>query len=228
MSGSNVDISNSGLNAFGRGMLRFWWLPLLTLLFALPAVWFFTSRQPKTYRASTSVVVGPNRKITNAREITEVYNTLDRRSIMATLAKTPVTGAVKERVAAEIGGIEDYEISSVVIPDTNILEISADGPNPETAQTIANAIAGQTALYATSFYDTFELKILDPAKQARLIRPIPARNYAVGGLLGLVSGLCLAFLASVLSSLRRRKVYPPIPFEQPTQTGAPRGRFVES
>src|SRR5215213_7668513 len=165
MSGSDVVISKSEPNAAWRGMLRFWWLPLLTLLLAIPAAWFFTARQQNIYRASTTVIVGPNRRITNAREITEVYNTLDRRSIMATLAKTPVTGAVKEQVAAELGAVNDYEISAVVIPDTNILEISADGPNPETALQIANAIAGKTALYAAGFYDTFELKILDPAKQ---------------------------------------------------------------
>jgi capsular polysaccharide biosynthesis protein len=229
MSGSDVVISNfSEPGAAWRGMLRFWWLPVLTLLMAIPATWFFTSRQQKIYRASTSIVVGPSRKISNAREITEVYNTLDRRSIMATLAKTPVTGAVREQVISEIGAINDYEILSVVIPDTNILEISADGPNPETTITIANATASHTAAYAASFYDTFELKILDPAKQSRVIRPVPARNYAVGGILGFVSGICLAFLASLLSSLRRPKVYQPHPVDQSSQAGATHGRYVGS
>jgi capsular polysaccharide biosynthesis protein len=221
---SNVDISSLGMEAIGRKMLRYWWLPLFTLMVALAATWVLSARQQRIYRASTSVIVKPASKITNAREITEVYNTLDRRSVMATLAKTPVTGAIKQQVGVEFEAAHEYEISSVVVPDTNILEISIDGPDPEMARSIADATARQSAVYSAEFYDTFELRVLDPAREARLIRPSLMRNFAVGGTLGLTAGVVIAFLMAYINSVRARhyasKQKPVEKFGIPTSDGS--------
>jgi capsular polysaccharide biosynthesis protein len=147
---------------------------------------------------------------------------------MATLAKVPVTRVLKEQIAAEFEMAQEYVISAVVIPDTNILEISTDGPDPNTAAAIANAAARQTAVYSANFYETFELKIIDPAKQARLIRPSLTRNFVVGGLLGLSVGLVLAFLAAYITSVRiRRKASEQKPAENYNESATPDRRLVD-
>jgi capsular polysaccharide biosynthesis protein len=181
-------------------MLRYWWVVVLTMAIALITASFFTMRQVPLYRSSASLVIGPSSKITNNREITEVYNTLDRRSVVATLAKLPSSGSVKDALARELPEAVEYEITSTVVPDTNILEISVTGPNPQTAQSVANMSAQQATVFASQLYDTFQLKVMDAATTARMVSPDPFRNFAAAILLGFATGLALAFFASLLTA----------------------------
>ena len=183
-----------------RGILRYWWVPLVTLGAALIIATAVTILQRDIYRVSTSVIVGPAPHITNAREIMEVYNTLDRRSVMATLARSPMTGAVRGQVAAEVGPVTDYQISAVVVPDTNILEISVDGPDAELAGRIAASVAAQTAVYSSSLYPSFEIKTLDPPGFPVRVKPSAPRNLAIGTVLGLLAGLGLAVVYPLIES----------------------------
>lgn len=201
MRGSKIERSGLGSKISSKRILRYWWVIVLTTASALFMGWYLTTRQVPSYRASATVVVVPSAKITNNREITEVYNTLDRRSVLATLAKMPLSKAVNDAVAQEIPDARNYEITSVVIPDTNILEISASGPDAQTAQTVVNASVKHAAVLAGQLLDTFQLKSVDPATTARMASPNPVRNYAAATLLGLGIGLALAFLASLLSPL---------------------------
>ena len=201
MRGSKIERSGLGSKISFKRILRYWWVIVLTTASALFMGWYLTTRQVPSYRASATVVIVPSAKITNNREITEVYNTLDRRSVVATLAKMPLSKAVNDAVAQEIPDARNYEITSVVIPDTNILEISASGSDAQTAQAVVNASVQHAAVLAGQLLDTFQLKSVDPATTARMTSPDPVRNYAAATLLGLGIGLALAFLASLLSPL---------------------------
>lgn len=156
------------------------------------------------YRSSARVVVGPSERITNAREVMEVYNTLDRRSVVATLSKMALSEPVVVAVSAEIPEARTYETNCVVVPDTNILEITVTGPNADTAATVANSTARHTIPFAAQMYDSFELKMMDSGGEARITRPVLPRNLAAGAGLGLITGLLLAYLAAFFSARRRR------------------------
>ena len=156
------------------------------------------------FRSSARVVVGPSERITNAREVMEVYNTLDRRSVVATMAKMALSEPVAGAVVSEIPEGRNYETNCVVVPDTNILEITVTGPKADTAAAIANATARHTIPFATQMYGSFQLKMMDPGGETRITRPILPRNLAAGAGLGLTIGLMLAYLSAFLSSRRWR------------------------
>ena len=204
MSGGEIErlAESSSLN---RKLIGYWWLILVTVGIATGVAWLVTINQAPVYRSSTRLVVGPSERITNAREVMEVYNTLDRRSVVATLSKMAVSGEVTGPVLSEISGAHNYETNCVVVPDTNILEITVTGPDAETAAAVANATARHTIPLAAELYDSFQLKRIDAAGVTRIVRPALPRNLAAGAALGLISGLMLAYLASSWSNRREAR-----------------------
>jgi capsular polysaccharide biosynthesis protein len=171
---------------------------------ATGVAWLLTSNQVPIYRSSARVLVGPSERITNAREVMEVFNTLDRRSVVATLSKLALSEPVAGAVVSEIPDARNYETNCVVVPDTNILEITATGRNAETAAAVANATARHMIPFAADMYDSFQLKMLDSG-EARIARPFLPRNLAAGAGFGLIAGLLLAYLAALLSARRGRR-----------------------
>jgi capsular polysaccharide biosynthesis protein len=92
-------------------------------------------------------------------------------------------------------------VSTVVLPDTNILEISVDGSDRRRVAEVANAVAAQAVVYSRQFYQVYELRTLDPAPTlGKRKGPDLIRQLVAGGLLGLLIGLAAAFL---LSQFRR-------------------------
>jgi uncharacterized protein involved in exopolysaccharide biosynthesis len=81
---------------------QYWWLLLLTFLVSFGSTALFTFRRIVTYRAATTLVVGPNESITSSKEIVDTLDTLDRRSVIATFAKVPSSRTVRERAQAQL------------------------------------------------------------------------------------------------------------------------------
>ena len=190
--------------SLNRRVIGYWWLVVISVGVATGVAWLLTTNQVPTYRSSARVVVGPSERITNAREVMEVYNTLDRRSVVATLSKMALSEPVADAVVAEIPEARRYETNCVVVPDTNILEITVTGPNADTAAAVANATARHAIPFAAQMYDSFQLKMMDPGGEARITRPVLPRNLAAGAALGLITGLVLAYLAAFLFARRVR------------------------
>jgi capsular polysaccharide biosynthesis protein len=193
---------------------RYWWIMFLTLAVVLGATAYFTHKQAPIYRATTSVVVGPSEKLAKVDEIVDSLNTLDRRSVVATYAKVPSSRTVRERAREQLNlsrsQMRLYQVTTAVVPDTNILQVSVEGPDPRLTADVANAIAEQAKSYAQEVYGIFGLKVLDRANQpSEPVRPEMARNLSVAAVLGLLLGMGLTFLVEYV----RR--FPHIHAEQP-------------
>jgi capsular polysaccharide biosynthesis protein len=178
---------------------RSWWIIGLTLVVGLGSTAYFTHRQTPIYQATTTVVIGPSEKLAKIGEIVDSLNTLDRRSVVATYAKIPTSRTVRDRAREQLGlshsQMRLYQVRTSVVPDTNILQIAIEGPDPRLAAEVANAVAEQAKSYVQEFYGIFGLKVLDRASQpSRPVGPELTRNLSVGAVLGLLLGIGLAFL----------------------------------
>lgn len=104
-------------------------------------------------------------------------------------------------------GIRGYQIHASVLPNTNIIKVDVEGPDPRRAADVANAAAAVTRREARSMYRIYTMHPLERAVPARHpIYPTPGRNYLVAGLLGLFLGLGVAIL---LERLRSPALPPP-------------------
>ncbi len=210
--------SPSHLEPLRRG----WWVGVLTLAVALAACRFLTARQSPQYRSAVKVVVGPDPGLAETSEILRTLETLERRTVLATFAELSQSPQVREQAAIAMGvavpDLRPYRLSAAIVPNTNVIRIVSEGPAPERAADLANAVASVFGAEAGRLYRPFAIESLTRASAAgRPFLPDPRRNLVVAGTLGLFLGLGLAYAFGRLAALRIV-----LPVEQPARAHAAR------
>jgi len=125
---------------------------------------------------------------------------------MATLAKTPITGAVKERDLPQNLERRPMDVSSVVVPDTNILEFRLASPRPSSSSHF-NAATEQTEFIqpaSTTLHSRLESPSQWSASYSILLRLEFRRRQRRG----LTVGFALVFFAAWLGVARRHQRSP--------------------
>lgn len=198
---------NMGASSLLTGLLRWWWVILLTVLVGAATSFYFTQQQGERFRAETTLVLGPAPGLQDPRQIVDSLDTLDRRSVVATFALLPQSRRVKELARQQLrlsdAQIEDHMVSTAVLPDSNVLAVRVEGPDPNLATAFANAIAQQAIASTGEVYSIYGMKVLDPAGEPTASSQAGAgRRIVAGALGGLLIGVFAAFL---LEMLRRRR-----------------------
>jgi len=180
--------------SFLRLLARWWWVPVLMVGVSLAAGVWWTSSQPRTYRASAMLAVVPNSGVQADADILRSLDALERRTLLATFARLPGTAETKAAVAAtlrlDFGRMRTYAFGASVLPSTNIIRIDVDGPDPRLAARLANAAGEVAAAEARSLYRIYTLRpIAAAAPPARPIHPDPRRNSLAAGVVGLFVGI---------------------------------------
>jgi capsular polysaccharide biosynthesis protein len=200
------------------GVLRVrWWLVVGTVAVALASAAFFTARQDPVYQAATTLTVVPAPHISQTPDILRALETLERRTIVATVARLADAGHARRAAGRAVGLAEGdlarYRVSTTVLPGTNILRITVSGPHGDRASALANALVRATAAEAHAMYRVFEVRPLETAVPAtHPTLPRPTRNYAVAVVLGLLLGAAAALAVDRLMSARARRASPLVPY----------------
>ena len=185
-----------------QALRRGWWVVTLALAASLATATFLTARQERVYRASATLVVAPHESVAETADVLRSLETLERRSVIATFARIP--GAPEARAAtaqrlADVSGLSGFRLEASVLPNTNILKIDVEGPDPERVAAVANAAAEVTRDEIRALYRIFTARTLSRAvKPAKPVHPDPRRNYVVAGLLGVLLGLVLVLAVDSL------------------------------
>lgn len=189
-----------------EALRRGWWILLVAILFSVGSAWWITSREEPRFAAEALLVVAPHRNLKDPGDIIRSIETLERRTVLATLAKIPGRPETKELAGAEMGWdaatLRRYWIGGSVVPQTNLLRVQVQGPDAEGAARLATAAADATRHEADRIYRVYYLRMLEEAEASRRpIRPRPGRNLLVAGVLGLFIGIGATLS---LETLRRR------------------------
>jgi diguanylate cyclase (GGDEF)-like protein len=209
------------INIYLRTLQRGWWIILLMMLGAMNFSLLVSYLTPPVYETSSRFVVSPNAAVySNSWDIVDSLDTLDRRSIINTykelLASPAVygTNAQIQSINSDIVASQ-YNISAVVVPDTNILKLTVQGPDPNGVVMVANAVGKEALDYINKLYSVYNFSILDePELPTKPIRPEPLRNATLGLLVGAVLGTGLAFSREQLQysfdRLKERSIIDPV------------------
>jgi capsular polysaccharide biosynthesis protein len=178
---------------FLRILARWWWVPAVMLGVSLVAGAWWTSLQPQVYRASAMLAVIPNSSVGDA-EVLRSLDVLERRTMLATFARLPGTPQARLAVAGALQrtprDVARYQIGASVLPNTNIIRIDVDGPDPELAAQMANAAGEVAATDARSLYRIYTMRSIAAAEATRgPIHPDPRRNSLAAGVAGLFIGV---------------------------------------
>ena len=200
-----------------RALQRGWRIIVFTALLAINFSLLVSYLSTPIYQVTSRFIVSPNAGIyDNSWDIVSSLDTLDRRSIINTYKEVLASPAIygnspdlQELAAEELES--DYTITVVVVPDSNILKLTVEGPNPDRAMLIVNAIGAQALEVINRLYPVYNFSILEkPEMPSKPIRPQTAQNAGLALLVGLIIGTGLAFskeqLQNTFEQLRQRSI----------------------
>ncbi len=207
-------------NLFLRTLQRGWWIIILSIFITTNVSLAISYITPPVYQTTARYVVSPNAGLfSSSWELLSSLDTLDRRSIVNTYREMIASPSVYER-SPEIQkikqqGLDDFEVSIAVIPDTNILRLTVEGPDPRLVVVVANAISTEILTYMNELNPIYNLSVLEePRLPTAPIRPQPLENALLAFLFGGMVGLVLAFsreqLQNTLDKLRERSIVDPV------------------
>lgn len=197
------------IDTFFRVLLRGWWLILLAVLVTAGSAAYAVSLQAPVYRATTTVQLSPNDQLDDPRLLIDAQNSLERRTTINTLARNAMGSSMQDQVAKALGiqleVVKNAEISAIVVPETNLIEVSARSVEPNYAAAIANTVS--EALRKQVPGRVMQMTIIDRAvPPSAPIEPQPTRTITLGVMFGLVLGIGFALLGY---ALQRMRVTPP-------------------
>lgn len=180
---------------------RNWWLIALAGLAALSIALAWSYRVQPVYRASAQYLVSPGPTLLGSRDqdLIDGIEALDRRSIVTTYAEVMSSGRIQRETAQVIGltpdELSNYVVSTVVLPESTVLELAVEGPDPAMVALLANSIGQRAIEVIRELYVIFDVSVLDEALvPGAPIEPNPIRNAGLALVLGLALGTMLAFI----------------------------------
>jgi capsular polysaccharide biosynthesis protein len=149
--------------------------------------------QPKRYQSEAIASVSPIVSQLSDSEVLHGIDALERRVVVATVAALASSDNTRRRT---IGALRrDYAIDATVLPSTNLIRISVEGPDPKQVASIANRIPalldGQTrAMYRVYTVAPVSAGVVpeDP------FLPRIGRAVLLGLVLGALLGVAIAYL----------------------------------
>ncbi len=181
-----------------------WWIILAALLGSLALGIAYSYAQTPIYEASATFSANPSVSIADTDDQVRVLDTLTRRSgLVSSYCVIMQSELIREQALTALGvteGLaEPYEIQCVVLPDSSILSLSADGPSPYLARDLVNAVGAAGLNYVGGLQEIFELRSLDHAKvEITPISPNHLINISLAAILGLMGGAGFVILRQAL------------------------------
>ena len=189
-----------------RTLLRGWWLIFLTMLIALEVAMVLDYIATPIYQAKASFAVSPNiTELSSSSDILSSLDTLDKRSIVTTYAEFLNSQRIYDETLASLNidptTLTKYTRTTIVITDSNVLELTVQGTDPNTVAVLANSIGQHAIAVIQNLYSAYDISMLDPAVPSQLpVRPVPLRDAGLALALGLVIGCALAILRAQIQS----------------------------
>jgi diguanylate cyclase (GGDEF)-like protein len=189
-----------------RMLQHSWWVAVLTALAAVFAALISSYLTPPVYRCSARYIVSPNPVFLGGEvDYNLIYSldTLDKRTIITTYAEVLNSPRIYAESLALAGiqesDVANYKYAATVLPETNIIDFSVSGPDPELVVALSNTIGQHAVEYAENLYQIYDIGLLDPATvPTDPISPQPVRDAGVAGVVGTALGAALALLRELL------------------------------
>ncbi len=185
------------LKMYLQALWQNWWIIALTVIAAVGVTLFINLLTQPVYRTRLQLLIVPNMLDFEGRDLIYSLDTLDQRSIVATYVEVLNSSRIRREAVSQVGLEPDaaapYQLSAVALPEANVLELAAEGPEPDVAAELANAAAASTIHYFSETYDIYRIELLDPATVPNNpISPTPVRDASLALIMGLVLGGVLA------------------------------------
>jgi capsular polysaccharide biosynthesis protein len=197
-------MDSASLASIRTTIRRRWWLVLLLLAAVLTADAIVSSRSPRSYVARASLLIGPSPNLDHGQLVYSV-DALGRSLIVGTYADVLAADLVRRDALDRLGVSPDstdtgVNIKTAALAESAVIQVIAEAPDPVLAAAVANAVGqvGQTRM--RQLYPIYDLTVVTAATPpTSAYRPDLVRNGSLGLLLGLLLGVCAAYVYDVVS-----------------------------
>lgn len=185
---------------------RSWWLVILTALSAVLIALMTAYMTTPVYSSSARYVISPNPNFFGGDiDYNLIYSmdTLDKRTIITTYAEVLNSPKIYAQTLQEMNlkasDLTEYSHAAVVLPETNIIDFTVLGPDPEVVVMLVENVGQRAVAYASALYPIYDMAQLDPAAvPTEPIYPQPLRDAGVALAVGLALGVGLALTRELL------------------------------
>ena len=187
-----------------RLLQRSWWIVLLTMLTAVAAALITAYMQVPIYSATARFIISPNvTYLIGDNNIIFSLQTLDKRTVITTYAEILNGPSLYDETLGSLQldkeNLNDYSHNALILPDTNIMELTVRGTNPELVATIANRLGQRAIEYVERLYQIYDMSLLDAATIPVVpVSPQPIRDSGVALVVGFAVGVGLALARELL------------------------------
>ena len=186
-----------------RMIQKGWWIIVLAVLATLNVVLIIDMFSTPIYEATTRMILLPNPESFAGKDFISSLTSLDNSSIVTTYADVFDSEFNIQAFTSTLNlpdeELDKYTQSTVVLPDSNVLEVYVTGPDAGITAEWANGVSRTGIDYMKSLYQVYNINILDAAVvPEEPISPQPVRDLSLGGVLGLLVGVILAILRDQL------------------------------
>lgn len=185
-----------------RFIRRGLWIILFCGAVATLLGFYFSSNQTPVYRSTASFIVGPSIGSEEPLDFGDVVygiDALSRRNTVATYAEVFGSNRVFDQAAESLnipGELKsEYIHNAVVLPETSIIRVTAEGPDPIMTTELVTVMSNQATMIMQTLYSAYEITELDIAKAPELpLRPNPIQDAILAGVIGLLLGITIAII----------------------------------
>ena len=180
------------IKAIGGG----WKWIVLCVLIAIVISTAISATTTPVYRSQATFIIAPNKNLPSSRDVVSAFSALDTLKIFSTYAdilssERVYTEALKAVDTTSID-LSQYRRKTEMNPESIILGLNVDGPNPQVAAQLANEIGKYGIYYINSYFTVFEIDFLDQAvPTSQPIQPRTYRNLGIAAGVGLLVGLLI-------------------------------------
>jgi capsular polysaccharide biosynthesis protein len=152
---------------FLKAIAKGWKVILVITLLALAISLYISITTTPVYRSQATFIIAPNRNLASSRDIVSAFTALDTLKIFSTYTDILISDkvyaeAIKSGELADIN-LANYSRKTEMNPQSIILVLSVQGPDPKTAALLANEIGKYGIQFINAYYSVFEIDFLDQA-----------------------------------------------------------------
>lgn len=182
---------------------RIWIIAAITIFALLMGIIFSVFILDDIYASSTTLIVRENRKDGGSVQLSDINlarNLVDTYSVIIKSDRVLEKVVTELRSDLSLGQLRN-KISVRAEGNTEIIRISVEDTNPETARDIANSVARVFINEIQELMDMDNVQIIDEAReQSSPVKPNVKLNIAISIILGLMLGIGLAFIIELLDN----------------------------
>ena len=201
-------------------LVRRLWLVLLLGALAGATAYLMTRGGEETYERTTVFVLRPSARVVD-QAIPDAVRGIaaDDAQLVATVARVIETDRFLDRAfdkALNRGRIEGYTLGATMVPGSNVIEVSVQGPDEVVLDRLAESYATDATNWVRTVYRAYALDLLEIRAPEDPVSADPFQVSAFAVLIGLLLGVGVVFAEA--KARERTSVAPALDLAEPLLT----------